>query len=70
MVIKVDQLTLMMRVIHVGFLVKGLHKSYIHYFICAGKKRVSYCLFAGQKVFADTEEILSVLSEAFNEAFL
>lgn len=46
MVIKVDQLALMMRIIHVGFLIKGLHKSHIHYFICAGKKQVrlqSFC---------------------------
>lgn len=31
---------------------------------------LNYRLFAGQKVFADPEEVLPVLSEAFNEAFL
>lgn len=30
----------------------------------------NYSLFAGKKVFPDPEEILSVLSEAFDEAFL
>lgn len=30
----------------------------------------NYSLFAGEKVFADAEEILSILSQAFDEAFL
>lgn len=30
----------------------------------------NYGLFAGQKVFSDAEEILSILSQAFNETFL
>lgn len=30
----------------------------------------NYSLFGGQKVFPDAEEILSVLSQAFDEAFL
>lgn len=31
---------------------------------------LNYSLFAGQKVFPDAEEILSILSQAFDEAFL
>lgn len=30
----------------------------------------NYSLFAGKKVFSDAEEILSILSQAFDEAFL
>lgn len=30
----------------------------------------NYSLFGGQKVFPDTEEILSILPQAFDEAFL
>lgn len=33
-------------------------------------KSNNYSLFAGQKVFTDAEEILSILSEAFDKTFL
>lgn len=34
------------------------------------KKVFNYSLFAGQKVFPYAEEIFSILSQAFDEAFL
>lgn len=34
------------------------------------KKVFNYSLFAGQEVFPDAEEILPILSEAFDETFL
>ncbi len=37
---------------------------------CTQKTVFNYSLFAGQKVFPDAEEIFSILSQAFDEAFL
>lgn len=72
MIVEVDQLTLMRRQKkHIGFLITTTHESDIYRLMYPENKLlVIYCLFAGQKVFADTEEVLPVLPEAFNEAFL
>ena len=34
------------------------------------KERFNYRLFAGQKLFSNTEEVLAVKSQTFDEAFL
>ena len=39
-------------------------------YICSKTMLFTYSLFTGQKVFPDAEEILSILPQAFDEAFL
>lgn len=68
-VIEVDQLALINSVKRVEFLNKTT-SFYDYIFTIFFKCWLNYRLFAGQKVFANTEEVLAVLPEAFNEAFL
>lgn len=74
MIVESDQLPLMRANIHVMSPLKTALSTIhsMHYRSSCTQINVvlNYRLFAGQEVFSDAKEILSVLPEAFDEAFL
>lgn len=74
MIVESDQLPLMRTNIRVMSLLKTAQSTIhsMHYRLSCSQINVvlNYRLFARQEVFSDAKKILSVLPEAFDEAFL